>query len=143
MQKNPVEDEELVKLYYQVAYQVGKRAKSKTENVHMFSGQYNCLRQLENVEKISQKDLAERLDIRTTSLSETLSKLEKKGYIRREPSEKDRRVHYISITSDGKEQICRVREDGLKRRHDLVAPLSEKEKEEFYRILKKIKDSYN
>ncbi len=142
MQMDPEKEEELIKLYYQVAYQAGKRAQDKTEIVHMFSGQYRCLRQLETVERISQKDLAALLEIRTTSLGETLTKLEKKGYVKRETSDEDRRVSYISITPSGKEQVERARKDGLRERHELIAPLTEEEKEQFYHILKKIKDSY-
>ncbi len=138
----PNEEEELIRLYYQVAYQVGRRATSKTDSTHMYSGQYRCLRQLEDIDRITQKDLADLLEIRTTSLSETLSKLEKKGYVKRETSDKDHRVSYISITPEGRAQIQLVRRDGLKGRHDLIAPLTEEEKEQLYHILKKIKDSY-
>ena len=52
---------------------------------------------------ISQKELSYLLDIRSQSLGELLSKLEKGGFIERTPSEEDKRVMLIHLTEKGKE----------------------------------------
>jgi DNA-binding MarR family transcriptional regulator len=64
-------------------------------------GQGRVLAILKLQPEISQKDLSYLLDMRPQSLGELLSKLEKNGYITREPSETDRRVMNIKLTKEG------------------------------------------
>ncbi|GLC31197.1 MarR family winged helix-turn-helix transcriptional regulator [Clostridium omnivorum] len=66
-------------------------------------GQGRILRILKLKPEISQKDLSYLLEMRPQSLGELLSKLEKKGYIIRTPSETDRRVMNIKLTKEGDE----------------------------------------
>ncbi len=66
-------------------------------------GQGRVLAILKMKPEITQKDLSYLLDMRPQSLGELLSKLEKKGYITRTPSEKDRRVINIKLTEEGKQ----------------------------------------
>jgi DNA-binding MarR family transcriptional regulator len=66
-------------------------------------GQGRILSILKMKPEISQKDLSYILEMRPQSLGELLSKLEKKGYISRTPSENDRRVMNIKLTKEGAE----------------------------------------
>jgi DNA-binding MarR family transcriptional regulator len=66
-------------------------------------GQGKILAILKKQPEISQKDLSDMLDMRLQSLGDFLSKLEKKGYIARTPSEADRRVMNIRLTKEGSE----------------------------------------
>ena len=54
------------------------------------SGQGRILHILDYQNSVSQKDLQTMLDIKSGSISELLSKLEREGLIRREKDEKDR-----------------------------------------------------
>src|SRR5690554_5193273 len=54
---------------------------------------------------ISQRDLLGKLDIRPSSLSEILSKLEGQGYIQKTRSEADKRNFDVSITPEGLEAL--------------------------------------
>jgi DNA-binding MarR family transcriptional regulator len=53
-----------------------------------------------------QSQLAEIMDIRPSSMTELLSKLEERGLITRTPDEKDKRVTNVSITDEGKKAIA-------------------------------------
>lgn len=66
-------------------------------------GQGRVLKMLQLKHDISQKELSYLLDIRSQSLGELLSKLEKGGFIERTPSEEDKRVMLIHLTEKGKE----------------------------------------
>lgn len=66
-------------------------------------GQGRILSILKMKPEISQKELSYLLEMRPQSLGELLSKLEKKGYISRTPSETDRRVMNIKLTKEGNE----------------------------------------
>ena len=64
-------------------------------------GQGLVLRVLKMQPEISQKDLTYLLDMSKQSVAELLVKLEKSGYITREPSEEDRRTSNIKLTAEG------------------------------------------
>lgn len=68
-------------------------------------GQGRILSILKMKPEMSQKELSYLLEMRPQSLGELLSKLEKKGYISRTPSETDRRVMNIKLTKEGEEAV--------------------------------------
>ncbi len=65
-------------------------------------GQGRVLSILKMKPEISQKELLYLLDTSKQSIAELLSKLEKNGYIMREPSKEDKRVLIIKLTEKGK-----------------------------------------
>jgi DNA-binding MarR family transcriptional regulator len=81
--------------------------KDASEGSHSFDptrGQGRILAMLKLKDKVSTKDLSFLLGIRVSSLNETLAKLEKSGYITREPSEADKRVMLVTLTEKGADQ---------------------------------------
>lgn len=137
-----MKDSEITEVFYQIARLLEKQAKSSKRNADPFSGQYKCLFLLDKAEKMSQQRLANILEIRATSLSEVLAKLEHKGYILREPSSTDKRTYDVSLTPEGRAEVGRVRRLRLEEHNELTEPLSQEEKEQLYRILMHIKDYY-
>lgn len=67
-------------------------------------GQGRILAALQMRDGISTKDLSYLLGLAVSSLNEFLAKLEKGGYITREPSEQDKRVILVKLTEKGKTQ---------------------------------------
>ena len=65
-------------------------------------GQGRILVILHQKEGISTKELSEILNIKVTSLNETLNKLIKNGYVKKEVSPKDKRVLLIYLTEKGR-----------------------------------------
>ena len=53
-----------------------------------------------------QSELAQKLDVRRASISELLSKMERKGLLTREPSAEDRRQLVVSLTGEGQEALA-------------------------------------
>ncbi|MDR0434761.1 MAG: MarR family transcriptional regulator [Gracilibacteraceae bacterium] len=66
-------------------------------------GQGRILAVLKLRDGVSTKDLSYLLGVAVSSLNELLSKLEKNGYISREPSEQDKRVMLVWLTEKGRE----------------------------------------
>jgi DNA-binding MarR family transcriptional regulator len=64
-------------------------------------GQGRVLSILKMKPEISQKELTYLLNMSKQSLAELLAKLEKSGYITREPSEEDKRVLTVKLTEEG------------------------------------------
>jgi len=71
----------------------------KMHNPHRGQGRVLAILKLKPV--ISQKELTYLLDMSKQSVAELATKLEKSGYITREPSEDDRRVMTIRLTEEG------------------------------------------
>lgn len=67
-------------------------------------GQGRIIAILQLRDDISTKDLSYLLGVRTSSLNELLAKLEKNGYVSREPSEQDKRVMLVKLTEKGKNE---------------------------------------
>jgi len=77
----------------------GRSHSHRKHNPHR--GQGRVLAILKMKPEISQKELTYLLGMSKQSLAELLSKLEKSGYITREPSEEDKRVVTIKLTDEG------------------------------------------
>lgn len=96
-------------------------------------GQGRILAMLKMQDGISTKDLSYLLGIRISSLNELLAKMEKGGYIRREPSETDKRVMLVKLTEKGKtEQQERFNPN------DIFSCLSEEEQQAFADYLDRV-----
>ena len=67
-------------------------------------GQGRILAALKLRDGISTKDLAYLLGVRVSSLNELILKLEKSGYVTREPSEQDKRIMLVKLTEKGKNE---------------------------------------
>lgn len=89
---------------------------------------------------MTQQKLTEHLDIKPASVSEILSKLQKVGYITRQPSIEDRRTSNISLTKEGLIQ-AKIALDEKKENYDhIFACLSDEEKEIYLNLTKKLNE---
>lgn len=87
---------------------------------------------------MSQKEMQEKLDIQSGSISELISKLEKKGLVIRQPDSFDRRRMILLLTEKGREDV-----EAYSRRYEnhvlsFFQVLDESEKQELERILEKL-----
>ena len=87
---------------------------------------------------MTQKALADRLEIRPQSLSEALTSLEEGGFIERKTNPDDKRETLVSITPIGRERSGIIEEHRKKHAQEYLSSLSEEEKELLYTILKKL-----
>lgn len=89
----------------------------------------------------SQKDLAEALHIRPSSLSELLSKLEQHGFVERKVNEEDKRVTDVFLTDEGKEKAQEIRQHRSEFVENLFNTFSEEEKQTLLSLLAKLNTS--
>ena len=68
-------------------------------------GQGRVLALLKMKPEISQKELTYLLDMSKQAVAELIAKLEKSGFITREPSEEDKRVMTIKLTEEGSKAV--------------------------------------
>ena len=79
--------------------------------------------------------IAHRLGVTVGTLTTNMNGLDRKGYIKRERSEKDKRVVYILLTEKGKKAFYHHRDFHKKMIKAIVRDLNEEEMEILYRCL--------
>ncbi len=107
---------------------------------HCCSGRWHgrILAILSGSDYITQKSLADKLEIRPQSLSEALTALEDGRFIERRTNPDDKRETLVSITPLGKERSKIIDEHRKKHAEEYLSSLSEEEKENLYTILEKL-----
>lgn len=78
-------------------------------------------------EGVSSRELAELLDIRPSSLTELLTRLESEGIVARTPDENDRRVTRVSLTDKGRELAAEMNAEHEQRKAKASACFTDEE----------------
>ncbi len=82
--------------------------------------------------------IAQKLHVTVSTLTINMNGLEKKGYICRERSQKDKRVVYVTLTEKGKKAFYHHRDFHKRMIKAIVKDLSEQEMEILYRCLENL-----
>lgn len=85
--------------------------KRNANKMNITHGQGKILFILNKKEGISTKELSEILNVKVSSLNETLNKLQEQGFIEKRPSKEDKRILLIYLTSKGQEFKFEVPKD--------------------------------
>lgn len=104
-------------------------------------GQRKLLLLISENDGIIQRDLAEMLDMRPSSLTEVLSNLEKNSLIRREQDEKDRRVMHVYLSEEGKELLEEIRKINGRLPDSIFNCLTTEDKEKMLEIVNKVNNN--
>lgn len=133
--------DEVVELFYDVIHKLQKQSRDSDSRPNMRKGQARCLYMIKMAGKINQRKLAEILNIRPTSLSETIKRLEEKGMITRIPDKSDKRTYIISLTSKGEVEMEQIRKSYVSEHKEWLDCLTNEELDSFFEILTKISTS--
>lgn len=82
--------------------------------------------------------IGRRVLLTSGSITAAVDRAEKKGYVERRPSPKDRRVVEVHLTPTGEAHIKQAFARHTEALEDIFGELSEEERATFYRLLKKI-----
>jgi len=103
--------------------------------------QARLLRFVQEHDGCSLSEVVEELDIRPSSASELVSKLEEQSYVRRETNAEDKRVTNIFITEEGKEHLATFEAARAKRDADFFDGLSAEDQKQLLGLLEKLSAS--
>lgn len=87
---------------------------------------------------MTQREILEEMGVRASSLSELLSKLETKGYVKKEKSETDKRNYNVSITEEGIRALEEMHTKHQAAMSDLLSGLSPTERMQLAALLEKL-----
>lgn len=89
--------------------------------------------------RASQKDIEKAFDLRRSTVSETLRRLEQEGYITRETGDTDGRVKYIVLSDKANAEQNAIAEKFAAFERKLRAAFTEDETNEFVRLCEKLR----
>ena len=92
---------------------------------------------------VSQRELAEVMNVRAATLSEQIARLDRAGLVERTPSEKDRRSVIVSLSEEGKKEARRCSRERTKYNEQLFSVLSDDDKAELISLLEKLSDHWS
>ncbi|MCD7905445.1 MAG: transcriptional regulator [Clostridiales bacterium] len=130
-----MENKELLELFERCGHFLYHRRGSRR-------GQNKIVKILVTRGSMSQKELLDILDIKSGSLSELVSKLEAKGYIKKEKDPKDKRRTILTATEQGRAYLESLETELTKQDDILFSELSEEEKLRLYNMLEKLLTSW-
>ena len=87
---------------------------------------------------LSQRQIADMLDIRPQSISEAIATLEERGLIRKEVNEQDRRGLLIYITEEGLHMRTELLNERVQNAKRIFSSISEEEKRRLLELLEKV-----
>lgn len=122
-------------ILYQVMHLTMRRSLHLLEEYDLKPGQVGTLMTLSKKGGLSQRQVAKAIGVTPPSITVSLQKMEKQGYIMRKPDEKDQRIIRIEITDKGRECVVLV-EKVVKQVDDILfEDMSAEEKMLFRRLL--------
>jgi DNA-binding MarR family transcriptional regulator len=101
--------------------------------------QWQALGALKRLGPITQVALAEYMELETATVARLTDRLEASGWIERKPDSNDRRVKLVSMTPKANAIMDEVSVIGQKLRDDMLADLSDKEREQLVSSLSTMK----
>lgn len=104
----------------------------------VYHGQANLLLLILQNDGASQRDLSELLDIRPSSLTEMLTKLEQSNLVERKQDEKDQRVMHIHLTGEGKAMAEKIADSKDEFAESFFSALTEEEQEQLFILTEKL-----
>jgi DNA-binding MarR family transcriptional regulator len=101
-------------------------------------GQGRLLHHLMQADGVLIKDIVMTFDIRPSSASELVAKLEKQGLVRVESDTEDKRARKVFLTDEGKALSVQIQTSVDGHASDLLDPLDEEEQAQLLALLKKL-----
>jgi DNA-binding MarR family transcriptional regulator len=101
--------------------------KKIAESLDISCSELNCLKNFMCREKLSVKDLAERLNITSGGVTKVVGQLEEQGILRRDMDPEDRRGIIVSLTTGGNSLIGKLKANSVSYYSEILEGLSERE----------------
>lgn len=117
------------------------RIDERLRHADLTQARWHALLELEKAgQSLSQRELAGRIGIEPSTLVRQLDDLERRGLIRRNPVEEDRRVNAVQLTADAGPVLAEIRKIAERTRAEITAGLSEADLATAYRVIQHISE---
>lgn len=124
-----------------VSHRAVNTAKNMYREFDLNRSQASILFTLHKNESITQKDLAKRLNITAPSITSSIQKMERDGYISREPDKSDQRMMRLALTEKGESCIQSIIDVAERMERIMFEGMSTEEKDIFRQLLVQVNDN--
>jgi DNA-binding MarR family transcriptional regulator len=124
-----------------VAHRAMNSARGMYQEFDMNRSQASVLFTLFQHDSMSQKELALQLNVTAPSITSSIQKMEKSGYITRQPDRLDQRVMRLTLTEKGRSCIQSVKDVADRMEQILFEGMSLEEKLLFRRLMLQINEN--
>ena len=124
-----------VGLFGMLVHLSGQRARKLFEKYDLNKSQASILFMLHHGQALSQKELARQLNVTAPSITSAIQKMEKAGFIKRCPDEKDQRIMRLYLDEKGEACIQNVKDVAMQMDEIMFRGISAEEKLLLRRIL--------
>ena len=128
----------LLSLFMKVDRHFMAKCFGQMQELGIYPGQIPVLGMVSKKEGLSQKELAEILRIKPPTVTVSVQRLEKAGFLYKKPDEKDQRIARIYLTEKGKETKARALQRIRENESVMLEGFSETEQCLLRRFLKQI-----
>lgn len=136
-----MERDSIGQLLGQICRLTHMRMHSLLEDLGMYRGQPPVLRALWEQEGITHSELAQRLHVRPSTITNTIKRMEKAGFVERRADPTDQRVSRVYLTSTGREIRARVQAVWAEIDQELFTDLSEEEQALLCRLFVRVREN--
>ena len=124
-----------------VVHKMINTAKGMYKEFDMNRSQAAILFTLHRRNELSQRELAEELNMTAPSITSSIQKMEREGYITRKPDKWDQRVMRLTLAERGKACIQSVKEVGERMDEIILGGMSLEEQLLFRRLFLQVKEN--
>ena len=136
-----IEDARVFIVMHQLMHLSRYQAVRRMEDMELNPSQAGILFILNNQGRLSQRQLAGKIGITPPSMTVTLRKLEERGFITKEPDERDQRILRICLSEAGKECIEKIKSIMKDMEEILYRGFSVEERLLFQRLLLEMREN--
>ena len=130
---------EIMEMMPQIMRALVSRERNELARGNITIPQMLALDALLRTDRMKMTDVARALSVKLSSATVLVDRLLKQGMLKRARDERDRRLVWVQITLKGRRVISQVHEEKQRCAKDVFQVLSPGEREEYLRILRKIK----
>lgn len=131
----------LYNVFYQVIRLHYHRTHMMLDKIGVYPGQPPMLYFLEKEDGQSQKDLADKLNVKPATITVMLNRMEKSGLVLRKQDDEDQRISRVYITEKGKEVYKQVEETMSSIESECFYNFTEEEKIVLRRLFMQMRDN--
>ncbi|MEU4427568.1 MarR family transcriptional regulator [Actinoplanes sp. NPDC024001] len=135
-----MEDESLLEAFWGVTRKLRHRTREALEPWNVSPSQSRALGMLTHHGEMRLSALAEHLRIAPRSATEVVDDLQNRGLVERRPDPADRRATLVALTAHGVETGNAIKQARAAEGERLFAELSDADRTELARILRKLRD---